>query len=59
MGFDERNYNAQVALCGIDVQRSPSLVDSHIMCVVDVDVDGLNRVMTDGHPPVQRVWPTP
>ena len=44
----QRNYNAQFALYGIDVQRSP-LVDNHIMCAVDVDVDvdGLSRVMTD------------
>ena len=42
-----RNYNAQVALYGIDVQRSPSLVYNHIKCVVDVDADGLSRVITD------------
>ena len=35
----QRNYNAQVALYGIDVQRSPSLVDNHIMGVIDVDMD--------------------
>ena len=53
----QRNYNAQVALYGIDVQRSPSLVDNHIMGVIDVDmdVDGLSRVITD----TRLVSPTP
>ena len=42
-----REIIARVALHGIDVQRSPSLVDNHIMCVVDVDVVGISRVITD------------
>ena len=45
----QRNYNAQFSLYGVDVQRSPSLVDNHIMGAVDVDVVvvGLSRVITD------------
>ena len=54
----QRNYKAQVALCGIDVQKS--LVDNHVVGVVDVDVDGLSRVTTDRDTRlIKWVWPTP